>query len=276
MSVIMGAIAPHGDEIVEELVGELDDESRKLAEAMKILADRVFLKNPDVIVVAIPHNLRIYGHLAVITTRYASGTWIGEKGEISVSIICDRDFAWSIYREAIDAGLPIVAVNFGAVDGEFSNMPLDWGTIIPLWFIKKRYKATGKETPKTIIVTPTREIPWEKLVRFGEIIHYITQRNNRRVVFIASADQGHAHDPNGPYGYDKASEEYDEFVVEIVRNNRLDRLLELDPKFVEKAKPDSLWQMLILYGVIKSAGLRNTLCVYGCPTYYGMLVAMFE
>jgi len=276
LGIVFGCIAPHGDEIVSELVGELDEESKILADAMETLAYRLLLKEPDVIVIATPHNLRIYEHIGIIATSYASGTWIGENGAISVEAICDRDFAYCLYNRSKNVGIPVVLANFGTSEGKYSNMPLDWGTIIPLWFVAKKYSEQGAELPKIVMVTPSREIPWDSLVRFGEIIYEVSKETNRKVAFIASADQGHAHDPEGPYGYDEASKEYDKYVLEIVRNNRLDRLLELDPHFVERAKPDSLWQMLILYGAIRKTDLRNTLAVYGCPTYYGMLVAVFE
>jgi aromatic ring-opening dioxygenase LigB subunit len=64
-------------------------------------------------------------------------------------------------------------------------------------------------------------------------------------------------------------------VVELVRENRLEGLLELDPALVEAAAVDSLWQMLMLYGALGDRW-RSELLSYEAPTYFGMLCAAFE
>lgn len=276
MPIVLASIAPHGDEIVPELNPNMDDKSERLMRAMNKLADEIFRKDPDIIVIATPHNLRIYKHIGVITTSYVEGTWGTEHGSIHVKATCDRDFALRLYENAVKNNLPAVAVNYGVDRGELSKMCLDWGTIIPLWFIEKRYRQAGKNLPPVVVITPSREIPWDLLVKFGEIIVDVSDNLGRNVVFIASADQSHTHDPSGPYGYDETSKEFDEFVLRAVKENRLEDLLNLSPEIVERAKPDSLWQMLILHGVIKKTNLRNSFTVYECPTYFGMLVAIFK
>jgi aromatic ring-opening dioxygenase LigB subunit len=91
---------------------------------------------------------------------------------------------------------------------------------------------------------------------------------------VASADHGHAHHPDGPYGHHPAAAEYDRRVVELVRSNALDRLEEL-ADLVGPAKADSLWQLLMLHGAI-GGGRRAELLSYEAPTYYGMLCAAFS
>ena len=51
---------------------------------------------------------------------------------------------------------------------------------------------------------------------------------DRRVAFIASADHGHGHAPDGPYGFAPESAPYDEQIVELVRENRLGELAAWD------------------------------------------------
>src|SRR5207244_13064488 len=96
-----------------------------------------------------------------------------------------------------------------------------------------------------------------------------------RIAVGASADHGHAHDPNGPYGFDPAAREYDELICELVRANGLQRLSDIPPELVERAKADSWWQMLILHGAT-SKGWRGRLVSYEAPTYFGMLTAAYS
>jgi aromatic ring-opening dioxygenase LigB subunit len=138
---------------------------------------------------------------------------------------------------------------------------MDWGTLIPLAFLP--------ELP-VVVVSPARDRPLAEHAALGRAIAGAAER---RVALVASADHGHAHDPEGPYGYDPAAATYDELAVELVRENRLgelDRLAEL----VEAAKADSLWQLAVLHGALGSA-FDVELLSYEAPTYFGMLTAAF-
>ena len=111
-----------------------------------------------------------------------------------------------------------------------------------------------------------------------EILQTAKTANNsgKRVALIASANQAHAHAIDGIYGYDPAAVEYDNKIISIVKENRLDMLLGLDMNLIENAKPDSLWQMLILFGALSITPMRCKLISYQVPTYFGILVASCE
>jgi aromatic ring-opening dioxygenase LigB subunit len=89
----------------------------------------------------------------------------------------------------------------------------------------------------------------------------------RRAALMASADHGHAHDPEGPYGFDPAAAAYDARFRELLAARPLDfRPL---GELVDAAKADSLWQLVVLQGAV-DGGLE--LLAYATPTYYGMAV----
>ena len=245
---------------------------------MKTIAGEVFKCDPEVILIASPHNLRIDGQIGLITSEWIEGAWWNDdkslKAELKAKV--DRETSQLIYKRAKELKLPMVAVNYGAAGGEYSTMKMDWGTMIPLWYIYKVYERKNKELPPVVLITPSREIPWSNLVELGKMINGICVSNEISSVYIASCDHGHAHDPNGPYGYHPASKVFDDQIVNWIENSELDKLLTLSPEFIEQAKPDSFWQMLILLGILEVTDLKNELCVYGCPEYYGMIVASYK
>jgi aromatic ring-opening dioxygenase LigB subunit len=51
-------------------------------------------------------------------------------------------------------------------------------------------------------------------------------------------------------------------------------LLELDPAFVDAAKADSWWQLLMLHGALGD-GWRAEFLSYEASTYFGMLCAAY-
>ncbi len=275
MPIIYASIMPHGDEIVPELVNKFNDSTRELYSAAIKAADILFTKRPDLIIIASPHNLRLYKHIGIIATEYLSGELKSDYGIIRMRVKVDRDFAKKLFREAERSKIPSILVNYGTSEGELSSMYLDWGTLIPLWFVKRKYILEGEEIPRIVLVTPSREINWNLLFQFGEQIRKLSEDDDKKIALIASADQAHAHDKNGPYGYAEEAKEFDKLIVDMAKKADFSELLEIKTEMIERAKPDSFWQLLILHGVLKGLDMRNVLNVYQCPTYFGMLVSVF-
>ena len=141
-------------------------------------------------------------------------------------------------------------------------MPLDWGAAIPLWFMRA----------PAVVVSPNRSLTNEQHVRAGAAVERATRE--RRVALIASADHGHGHAADGPYGFAAESAPYDEEIQRVVRENRLGDLVGRDPQWARDAKADSFWQLLMLHGALAD-GFRAELISYEAPTYFGMLTASF-
>jgi aromatic ring-opening dioxygenase LigB subunit len=231
MSLVFACIAPHGDV----------DLAPELRPAMEELGRRFDAAGPEVAVVVTPHSLHVEGHFAVVTA--------GKVGE------WETDGA--LAEALLEGPLPILGASFGGNDSASAEFPLDWGTEVPLTFMRAR---------KVVVVSPARDRPLEEHLRLGEAIAALPGR----VALVASADNGHAHDPDGPYGYDPAAASYDAQLQEILASERLDFLPLAES--VEPAKADSLWQLVVLQGALGETARADVLA-YAAPTYYGMLVA---
>jgi len=269
MTFVTGGILPHGSALIPGFNEEGNtEEFKRVRNAVRIASRIILQKNPDTIVVATPHNLRIKGHIGVISSENCAGSLSSDTKTIKVSVRTDLPLAEAIYQESYENNLHVVKVNYGTDSGPLSCMPLDWGTIIPLFFLGC--------SRKVVVLTPSRELPLVELVKFGKIVRLAAGKLRRHIAFIASADQAHAHTKSGPYGFDRAAKQYDMFVEELVKQARLDRLIDLPLQMVQKAKPDGLWQMLILYGALSERKYRTVFSYYGRPSYYGMLVAVLS
>jgi len=108
-------------------------------------------------------------------------------------------------------------------------------------------------------------------VRAGEAIAAACAEHE--VSLVASADHGHRHDEHGPFGFHEAAAAYDDLVLELVRENRLDSVDLLAP-LVEDAYADSFWQLAMLAGALGD-GYDVELLSYEVPTYFGMLCAAY-
>ena len=235
--IVAAAIAPHG---------ELDAAPATRA-AMEELRRRVTQAEPDGLVVVTPHNVHVERHFAVVVAAR-----VGER-EV------DRELALDVLAAMRSRGLEALAVSFGGNEPAEAEMPMDWGVEVPLAFLP--------EAP-LVVVSPARDRRLEEHVSAGAAI--AAAADGRRLAVVASADHGHAHSADGPYGFDEAAAEYDELVVRAVREGRLGDLLALGD-LAAQARADSLWQLLVLHGAIGDRRLE--LLAYEIERYYGMLVA---
>jgi aromatic ring-opening dioxygenase LigB subunit len=235
VSLVFACIAPHGDV----------DLAPELRVGMEELGRRFEAAAPDAAVIVTPHSVHVEGHFAVVTAGKV-GEWETD-GELAAALL--------------EAPLPILGVSYGGNDAATAEFPLDWGTGVPLDFMR---------APTVVVVAPARDRPLEEHLLLGAAIASNTVVQAKRVALIASADHGHAHDPDGPYGFDPAAAAYDARLQEILASARLDFLPLAE--IVEPAKADSLWQLLVLQGALGESARADVLA-YAAPTYYGMLVA---
>jgi aromatic ring-opening dioxygenase LigB subunit len=273
--LVFACIAPHGSEVIEELAGDMVERSAATREAMEELGRRMESARPETVVVLTPHGVRVTGAVCVMTTERAFGILEGPegKGRVEVNMAVDKELGERIAEQAVRIyGVPVATAIYGASGGDSCYTPLDWGAVVPLWFLGARWEAQ----PAIVSVTPSRALTLPQLYDFGTSIAEVASTMGRRVALVASADWGHAHAADGPYGFDPASAEFDAMVVETIRADALDSLLEADLDFADRAKVDGLWQSVMLAGALKHTPMRGELLSYEAPSYFGMLVASYS
>jgi aromatic ring-opening dioxygenase LigB subunit len=268
--IVFACIAPHGDLAIPEACAP---DRRALAAAtqagMAELGRRFDVAAADVAVVLTPHGIHVEGQLAVVVAGSTAGA-LEEAPDVALAVPTDRGLALAMLEALHTAGVPAVAVSYGGNVPAESVMPLDWGTLIPLWYLG------GRHAPPVpvVVVAPARDLSTDDHVRAGVALGAAIAASGRRVALVASADQAHAHSADGPYGFDPAARLHDELVVSLLREGRSGGLRDLDPALVGAAKPDAWWQELMLLGAIGERWTPEVLS-YEAPTYYGMLCAAF-
>jgi aromatic ring-opening dioxygenase LigB subunit len=254
--IVFAAIAPHGGPV-------FDQPEAPTRKGMEELGRRFAAAQPDAAIVLTPHGTHVDGHFAVVRSlRLAGNASQWTDADTDYEGPGEPELAQACIRALQEDGLPALGVTFGATAAGASTMPLDWGALIPLWFMRA----------PAVVVTPSRDRSNDELVRAGAALAHAT--GDRRIALIASADHGHGHTEDGPYGFSAESAPYDEKIQELVRDNRLGDLVDLDPEWAVAAKADSFWQLLMLHGAI-GAAFDVELLSYEVPTYFGMLTAAF-
>lgn len=269
--LVFACIAPHGELAIPEACSPEDRDRAPATQAgMRELERRFAAADPEAVGVLTPHGIHVEGHVAVVVAGRASGA-LEEAPDVALDVPIDRHLGLAVLRELTAAGIPALGVSYGGNVPAEAVMPLDWGSLIPLWYLGAR-----RDPPvPVVIVSPARDLPMESHVVAGEAIARAVSAAGTRAALVASADEAHTHAPDGPYGFDPAARVFDERVASIVRDGRLGALRDLEPELIEAAKPDSPWQMLMLLGAIGESW-RAELLSYEVPTYFGMLCAAFD
>lgn len=238
---------------------------------MAELGSRFDASRPDSVIVLTPHNVHVDRHMAVVTAATLEGRLPVSASPIQLRVPGDRQLALEILDAMREAGVPALGVSFGGNVPAEAVMPMDWATLIPLWFMGGR----GPAPIPAVVLAPARDLSPALHVRAGQAIREAVRGSDRRVAVIASCDHGHAHQPDGPYGFHAAAAEFDRRVQEHLRAQDLEGIAAFDPALVADAKADSWWQMLLLHGTL-GRGWRAHLLSYEVPTYFGMLCAAFS
>jgi aromatic ring-opening dioxygenase LigB subunit len=269
--LVFACIAPHGGLAIPEACAP---DQRDLAAATQMgmleLGRRCEAAAPEALVIVTPHGIHLDGHFGVVTAGRVAGA-LEDAPAVALDVPVARELALRILGAMEEAGIPAIGVSFGGNVPADAVMPLDWGTLIPLWYLGGR-----RDPPSPVVViAPARDRPLAEHVAAGAVIADAARRSGLRVGLVASADHAHTHREDGPYGFHPRAGELDEQIVTAVREGRLRSLLELDPVLVEAAKPDSWWQLLMLAGATGDAW-RVELISFETPTYFSMLCAAFE
>jgi aromatic ring-opening dioxygenase LigB subunit len=285
--VVFAGVAPHGwpliHDLSEDAVGALQTRT-----ALEEFGRRCAAAKPEAIVIATPHGVRVEEAVCLARVARGVGTLRHEGRVVEMNVPVDRRLTEGIAAAARERGISVALAGFGGNNPEESAISLDWGTMVPLWFVGHGRNQAGYGDvladapaedlgPPVVIVTPSRALPREALVAFGEAVGEAATRDGRRVAFVASCDWAHTH-KGGRYGENDAAVEVDQAVLAALREGEPGRLIDLDEALAEAAAIDGLWQTLILAGVLRQTPLRGEVLSYEAPPAYatGMIVAVFE
>jgi aromatic ring-opening dioxygenase LigB subunit len=279
--LVFACIGPHGGLAIEELCAPEDrDIAVATRRGLEELGRRFDRAEPEVTVVLTPHGIHVEGAMSVVV----SGKLAGELKEggarrdafdpsagsrsVSLEVKTDRELARSCLEALRGAGIPAVGVSYGGNDAASATFPMDWAVLVPLW-------SMGRDRLPVVAMAPARDMSFETHVQAGAALREAIETSGKRVALIASCDHAHTHDEKGPYGFSPAARAFDARVVDLVRRDRLDELLGIDPQLIRDGKPDSYWQMLMLHGALRGEGWRGEFLSYEAPTYFGMLCASY-
>ena len=257
-------MVPHPPMIVPAVGRGSEKQVEETTKAYERVADEIAALRPETIVITSPHSVMYADYFHISPGSKASGSFAGFGArDVRFSEDYDTELVSEIARLADEEGLP--AGTLGERDPS-----LDHGTMVPLWFIRGRYKE-GR-----IVRIGLSGLPYTDHYRLGMLIKEASVNTGRRVVIVASGDLSHKLQDYGPYGYVPEGPEYDERIMDVMGRAAFDELLDFDETFCDKAAECGQRSFVIMAGAFDGTAVRSerlshqdiTGVGYGICTFY--------
>ncbi|MBP5262719.1 MAG: AmmeMemoRadiSam system protein A [Clostridiales bacterium] len=223
MSILASFMVPHPPLIIPDVGRGGEKKVIKTIRSYEKVADEISSLQPETIIITSPHALMYSDYFHISPGRNAKGSFARFGApEVSFDEEYDTELVDRICSMAEEDGLPC-----GTEGG--INKELDHGTMVPLWFIRNKYKG-GR-----IVRIGLSGLPLSDHFRLGQVIRKAVDSLGRRAVFIASGDLSHKLQEYGPYGFVPEGPQYDERIMDVMSRAAFDELLEFDEDFLDTA-----------------------------------------
>ena len=263
MGIVAGFMVPHPPMIVPDIGRGSEAQVADTSAAYERVADEIAALAPETIIITSPHSIMYADYFHISPGRSASGSFAGFRAPgVRFSEEYDTELVMELCRLADKEDFPAGAL--GERDKE-----LDHGTMVPLWFIRNRYKS-GK-----IVRIGLSGLPLIDHYRLGMIIREAVENTGRRVVFVASGDLSHKLQDYGPYGYVPEGPEYDERIMDVMGRAAFGELLDFDTTFCDKAAECGHRSFVIMGGAFDGTAVKAERLVHQDVTGVGYGICTF-
>ena len=242
--ILAGFMVPHPPLIIPEIGKGEEETIRETINAYERAAEEIAALTPETIIITSPHSVMYGDYFHISPGKGAKGSF-RRFGAGRVRFEEDYD---TLLRDRIcvladAAGFP--AGTLGERDAE-----LDHGTMVPLWFIRRKYLG-GR-----IVRIGLSGLPLSDHYRLGQLIARAAEDTGRRAVFVASGDLSHKLQPYGPYGFAPEGPAYDQRIMDVCSRAAFGELFDFDETFCDKAAECGHRSFVIMAGAFDGVRVK--------------------
>jgi AmmeMemoRadiSam system protein A/AmmeMemoRadiSam system protein B len=259
-SIVFAGIAPHPPIMVPEVGRTSAAEVRGSIDGMAELTRRLISSGAETVILISPHApLEPYAFVAyqgsVLQANFANFRAPAVRFEAHM----DEEILQAIAEAAGQEGYEVAGLGTG--------QNLDHGTAVPLYFLQ-RNGWTGR-----VVALGYSFLSNEDHLRFGSCIGKAISKTGRAAGLIASGDLSHRLKEDAPAGYNPTAYLFDNEIVDALRKNSPERIINIDQDLRRLAGECGYRSMLIALGAIKEQKWACEVLHYEAPFGVGYLVA---
>lgn len=244
MPILAAYMVPHPPMIVPAVGRGSEGQIGKTIQAYEQVAEEIAELKPDTIIVTSPHTVLYLDYFHISPGKMAKGSFANFRApEVKFLENYDEELVQQISRLAEESGFP--AGTLGQRDPD-----LDHGTMVPLWFIRGKYREGS------IVRIGLSGQPLADHYALGQLIKEAVELTGKRVVFVASGDLSHKLQEYGPYGFAPEGPEYDERIMDVCGRAAFGELFDFDETFCEKAAECGHRSFVIMAGALDGTAVE--------------------
>jgi AmmeMemoRadiSam system protein A/AmmeMemoRadiSam system protein B len=258
-SLVFSGIAPHPPIMVPEVGRESIAGVADSIDAMSELTKRLIVSGAESVILISPHAPLEVDSFVAYDGPHVSGDF------------SNFNAPGTHFTTAVDDELLTAIKEAAASENyEVTTLPeheLDHGTAVPLYFLL-RNGWSGK-----VVTLGYSFLSNDDHLRFGSCIRKAVDQVGHRVALIASGDLSHRLKPQAPAGYNPNAHVFDEQVVDALRSNEPQRIVNIDLGLRRMAGECGFRSMLVAIGASSELPLSCEVLSYEAPFGVGYLVA---
>ncbi|MBE5861174.1 MAG: AmmeMemoRadiSam system protein A [Butyrivibrio sp.] len=273
---ILGAfMVPHPPIIMPEIGCGEEEKISQTTKAYEQVASEIAELKPDTIIISSPHSIMYADYFHISPGEGASGdmskfnapevSFDAEYDTELVEKICDICKEGGPDFEGKKASHEFPAGTMGERDKN-----LDHGTLIPLYFICKKY------TDFKLVRIGLSGLPLPLQYQMGQIIKKAVDETGRRVVYVASGDLSHKMKEDGAYGLSEEGPVYDERIMEVCGSGDFIKLFDFSSDFCEKAAECGHRSFVMMAGALDGLSVKAEALSHEAPFGVGYGICRFE
>ncbi|MCA1606805.1 MAG: AmmeMemoRadiSam system protein A, partial [Acidobacteria bacterium] len=258
-AIVFSGIAPHPPIMVPEVGRGSSAEVRRSIEAMAELTRRIIDSGAETVVLISPHApLDAQAFVAYHAPKLYGDFANFRAPEVQIEVPLDENLLNVITKTA--AGDDYEVINL-------DDYMLDHGTAVPLYFLARNGWRGQVVALGYSFLSNTDHL------KFGNCIRRAADTAGRSVAVVASGDLSHRLKPEAPAGYNPAAYRFDEEVVEALRDNSPNRIIEIDHDLRRTAGECGYRSILVALGATEEIKAACEVLNYEAPFGVGYLVA---
>jgi MEMO1 family protein len=260
-------ISPHPPIIIPAIGRDQLGKVAKTVDGMKQLSLRVKESETELLVLITPHGQALREGPSILIQDRLKGDF-GQFGfpDLQLEFRTDNRLAELLDQET--EGEPLNPVFLGDRNDSFGGRSaLDHGAMVPLYYLQE----AGVNIPGLHITFGFN--PYRQLYQFGRALRRAIDRRGLRTAILASGDLSHRLIPGAPAGYSPRGAEFDQSLVEMLREGRVEDILEFDQRLVEEAGECGMRSFIIALGALGDEPFTSEIISYEGPFGVGYLVA---
>ena len=246
MAIVGAFMVPHPPMIVPAVGRGSEKQIEKTIAAYERVADEIAALKPETIIISSPHSVMYADYFHISPGVKATGSF-AEFGapQVKFEVNYDAELVNLLANKAMYTGFPAGCL------GE-KRKELDHGTMVPLWFITKKYPDFK------LVRTGLSGYDLLKHYEYGIMIKESVSEFDRRVVYVASGDLSHKLQEYGPYGFAEEGPEYDRRIMDVCSSARFGELFDFDENFCNKAAECGHKSFVIMAGALDGTAVTAT------------------